>query len=792
MKWHEILEQQLEEHLPKELANHPGLVRFLDAVDATYHEYESDLVLLEQHMVRNSDELLELNSQLQQQSDKQNLVLGRLKESIHELNADAESKVLEVDDVADLSRFLAEEIRKRQQTESELRTAKEDAESAARAKSDFLATMSHEIRTPLNGVIGMASLLENTGLTKSQSRYLDTIQSCCQSLMNLINDILDFSKFDAGKIQLERSAFSPRSAIEQTCLVVAERAQAKDIELIGFTDPRIPETLIGDPGRIHQILLNLLSNAVKFTDSGEITVKALPGKTTPGSQHRYWLSFSIKDSGIGIPRKDLKRIFEPFEQADSTTTRKYGGTGLGLAVCKQFTDAMGGKIQIKSKPGRGSEFIVTIPFRTSQDVETPLWRTAPLPKKRLLLIEDNRSSSEALEATLDSWGISIYPVAKPANAIRLLQKGKFDGVILDRSIQDTDANQIVNEIRSLKEDFSQFPILLLINLVEKHMLDEIRGDNIEYVTKPIESEALYHRLQGLLNTRTKKVATRPVNRHEQQWRPKRELNVLVVEDDIVNQEIAAMMLKDLHCSVDIARNGIEAVAAVKRMHYDLVFMDCQMPEMDGYTATATLRSHGYDDLPIIALTANVMPEDKAKCLAAGMSDYLSKPVRPPAFIAVLQRWAGESAQAPELEKTLSTQQTEAAIESLDDTESMPDMIPGINIKQGLDMMGGKVSRYQKLLYLAVEQHRYTYDKIKDAIEAGDYSEAQKLAHSLKSVAANIGALSLSSTAFSIEKGLKQLKANEKLPGQLLHDLDLQWKQVRSSILSLAKDARKPN
>ncbi|MCG8672803.1 MAG: response regulator [Pseudomonadales bacterium] len=790
MKLHEILDQQVKELLPEELANHPGLEKLLDAVDATYHEYESDLVLLEQHMVRNSDELLELNSKLQTQSDKQKLALTRLKESIHELNADAESKIMDDDDVASLSRFLAQEIRQRQHTESELIKAKDIAESAARAKSEFLATMSHEIRTPLNGVIGMASLLENTKLTKSQERYLDTIQSCCQSLMNLINDILDYSKFDAGKLHLERTAFSPRAAIEQTCQVVAERAHAKNIELIGFTDPRVPETLMGDPGRIHQILLNLLSNAVKFTEAGEISVKAFPGRSTPGSKHRYWLTFVIKDSGIGIPKKDLKRIFEPFEQADSTTTRKYGGTGLGLAVCKQFTDAMGGKIDIKSRLGKGSEFIVTIPFRNIAQSQEPIWTSQPLPKKRVMLIDDNRTSSDALEETLEHWGLSIYPVAKPENAIRLLKKGKFDAAILDRNIPNTDTSVLVEKIRLLGKNFEDFPILMLINLVEKHIVEEQHDANMDYVTKPIESEVLYQRLSELLSSTRKKKVKRKAKKENNSWQPARELKVLVVEDDLVNQEIAAMMLKDLHCNVDIARNGIEAVAAVNRMNYDLVFMDCQMPEMDGYTATQHIREQGLSELPIVALTANVMPEDKAKCLKSGMNDYLSKPVRPPSLRGILQKWTLEKINPEEIAKPLSIEETSAAIESLEDTDKIPDMIPGINLRQGLEMMGGKLSRYRKLLYLAMDQHRYTYDKIREAIESGDYQEAQKLAHSLKSVAANIGAASLSSTAFSIEKQLRELKENDSIPGNLLQELDLQWKQVRSSILSLSKDGRK--
>lgn len=794
MKLHKMLEQQIREFLPEDLSQSDQLDQFLDAVDSTYHEFESDLVLLEQHMSRNADELLALNKKLTNESETQALVLERLKSSLAQLDLEDGDSYMDDEDLLSLSDFLAEQIEIRHKTEQELRHAKDAAETAANAKTEFLATMSHEIRTPLNGVIGMASLLENTRLTKAQQRYIDTVQSCCHSLMNLINDILDYSKFDAGKIHLENAPFNPRSSIEQTLQVVAERAQAKGIELIGYTDPRVPESLIGDPGRIHQILLNLLSNAVKFTETGEIIVKASPARIQNQNESVFWLQITIKDTGIGITSPQQKRLFHPFMQADSTTTRKYGGTGLGLALCKQLTTAMGGDIEVQSKQDDGSEFIVIIPLNRNPHAAKPVWETHPFPDKRILVIDDNKTSARILQTLLEQWGLNGYIVAKPENALKLLVKGHFDGVILDRHMPSYDGRALAKEIRQLGAPFDQIPIIILINLVEKHLTDDDDDLQCEFLTKPIESQKLYEHLNEVVVKKRRKRKTYSQVKKAQLWRPTETLKTLVVEDDLVNQEIASMMLKDLNCTVDIARNGMEAIEAVKRVDYDLVFMDCQMPEMDGYTATRTLRSQGHSALPIIALTANVMPEDRAQCIESGMNDYLSKPVKPQMIANMLQKWAplqsfAQNIEVSALETNDAPYKNETIASHQDNNEGialLPESIPGLNIKQGLDMMGGKLSRYRKLLALAIDQHQNTHYKIKEAVEKGDFSEAQKLSHSLKSVAANIGAVALSSTAFDLERQLKDPVNSASISASDLNNLSSQWETVKRAIHTITQ------
>jgi len=780
---HATLQEQIQSHLSNEFAQSPEISQFLDTIDATYHEFASDLVLLEQHMIRNEEDLHTLNTQLQNEANKHNQAVEQIKGSLSQLNIDSEAYVHDKD-LLSISEFLSEQIKLRQQSETELRKAKDDAEIAAKSKTEFLATMSHEIRTPLNGVIGMASLLHNTELDGDQLRYLETIQSCCHSLMSLVNDILDVSKFDAGKIQLERTPFNPRSSIEQTLQVVAERAQTKNIQLVSYISPDVPEYLIGDPGRIHQILLNLLSNAVKFTGEGEIIISASQSDAKHKGKHdtskRFWITFTIKDSGIGISKSQQKKLFQPFMQADSTTTRKYGGTGLGLTLCKQLASMMGGSIDVYSKPDCGSEFSVTLPLRLSPTLDQPPWITTPLPAKRIMLIEDNKASAKALHAQLEYWGLNIYTATRSDNALKLLRKGKFDALIIDNNINKKndfdlkDGISLLDKIRSYDGALSSIPALMLFNLVEKPNTEAFENNRTLCLSIPLESHQLYNKLSQLLTnkiTSTDHLAL-PAQT-ESHWIPRYELRILVVEDDLVNQEISSMMLKELNCQVDIANNGLEAVNAIKRNVYDVVFMDCQMPEMDGYEATQLIRSQGNSKLPIIALTANVMPKDQARCIDSGMNDYLTKPIKRSTLATALKKWAPKnqhsSISVPPSEKPVasSTMQGQPA--------------SGIIFTQGLEMMGGKVPRYIKLLKLAIEQHGSSPGNIEKAIAENNFDVAQKLAHSLKSVGANIGATQLSILAFSIEHQIRESSAAPLIPLQDVALLQKEWKTVKTAI-----------
>lgn len=789
MRLHPLLAEQIAATLPDNIRKLPEIERFLDIVDSTYHEFQSDLVLLEQHMTRSAEELRTLNQQLTQESETHQLVLSRLNQSLKALNVNLDNDEPADQNLLAVAQFVSEQIENQRHIETTLRTAKESAETAAKAKTDFLATMSHEIRTPLNGVIGMVALLENTPLNPQQNRYLETIQSCCQTLINLINDILDFSKFDAGKIALERIPFNLHLAVEQTVRVFAERAQAKQIELVAMVDSGLPDQLVGDPGRIQQVLLNLLSNAVKFTERGEIFVHARPLRTQKQNHLRTWVELRVRDTGIGISRTAQKKLFQPFTQADSTTTRKYGGTGLGLALCKQIIDAMDGTLSISSKVGVGSEFVIQIPCGIASTQEIAGWRNKSFGKKRVLIVDNNRTTADVMHKRLEDFGLTAYVAAKSENARRLLQKGQFDLLILDLHLGEINGLSLLNTLIADDPEFARIPVLLMTRFVDAPNVASLPPCNLSLITKPVEMQELHDGLARLFSE-----ASTPSTRHQAitpklEWLPTRTLRVLIAEDDHVNQEIAIMMLRDLNCRVDVAENGLEAVAAVERIRYDVLFMDCQMPEMDGYQATRLIRSNGHTELPIIALTANAMPEDRQLCLNAGMSDYIAKPVKPVTLAHALKQWAQTHSSLDTPNNALPAALNESkAAEPTDMQEDLP--MPGnaLSIADGLEMMGGKVGRYAKLLRLALRQHQDTPARIQAAIAAGRYTDALKLAHSLKSVAANIGAISTASIAFDLEKRLKEdAEAHTTLSvlNALAEHIEREWASVKESAEAFA-------
>ena len=545
---------------------------------------------------------------------------------------------------------IAQDITERRRTEAELMAAREAALESSRLKSEFMATMSHEIRTPMNGVIGLTTLLLQTSLDENQRQYAEGVRTAGEALLALINDILDFSKLEAGKVELDPTPFGPRELLEEVAGLFAEQAQGKGLELIAHCRPDVPPRLLGDSRALRQILLNLVSNAVKFTAAGEVIVVA---KIRDASTDHAVLRFEVRDTGIGIPEPQQELIFDAFAQADASTTRQYGGTGLGLAICRRLTEALGGEMGLTSQLGEGSVFWVAVPVSVVPADGAALKPEAgALPAgARVLVVDDNATNRLVLERQLEAWGMDAESVADAAAGLDLLRTGArggrpFELAVLDFCMPGTNGLELARAIGS-DPAIGSTAVVILTSGGQPDRAEFERAGVHEWLSKPVRSSELYDRLARLLGPVQAANGPSAVAADTSPLRGTRG-RILVVEDNEVNQLVAQGIAERLGYQVDIVDDGAAAVEATERGAYAAVLMDCHMPVMDGFTATRNIRARGGvgGAVPIIAMTAGASDEDREQCLAAGMDDYLSKPVVMPRLEALLDRWAGSRTRAP--------------------------------------------------------------------------------------------------------------------------------------------------